>query len=53
VHDLVPHPDDVSPSDGRMVVAEFPRNLPRRLADGLDQMNQSETKILVGVVRLA
>ena len=37
VHDLVAHPDDVRPSDVRMIVAELPRNLPRGLADGLNR----------------
>jgi len=49
VHDLVAHPDDVRPSDVRMVVAKLPRNLPRGLADRLDQVNQSETKVLLAM----
>jgi hypothetical protein len=47
VHDLVAHPDDVRPSDVRMVIAELSRNLPRGLDDGLDQMNQGEAKVLI------
>ena len=31
-----------------MVVAELPRNLPRRFADCLDQVNQIEAEALVG-----
>jgi hypothetical protein len=34
-------------------VAELARDLPRRFANCLDQMNQRESKILVGVECLA
>jgi hypothetical protein len=36
-----------------VVVAELSGNLPSGFADGLDEMNQGETKVLVGVVCLA
>jgi len=35
-----------------VVVAEFSGDLPCGFADGLDEMNQGEAKVLVRVVRL-
>ena len=53
VYDRVAHSDNVRPSDVRIVVGKLPRNLPGGLADRLNPVNQNETKVLVGVVRLA
>jgi len=49
----VTHADDVRPSDVRVVAAELLGNLPSGFADGLDEMNQGEAKVLVRVVRVA
>jgi hypothetical protein len=53
VHDLVAHADDVCPSDLRVAITELPGDLMCSLTNDLNEMNQSEAKVLVGIVRLA
>jgi hypothetical protein len=52
VHDLVAHADDVCPSDLGYHRTPGRPDVPS-LTNDLNEMNQSEAKVLVGIVRLA
>src|SRR5687767_13589532 len=53
MHHLVPHADDVRPRDSRMTLHKLIRYLASSLTDDLNEMDQRQTEVLVGVVRLA
>src|SRR5207244_11992136 len=44
------HPTHGRPTNAWMALAEFWRDTPRRFADRLNQMNESQSEILVSVV---
>ena len=49
VDDLMTHTDDVCPANFWMLVPKFARDLAGSLADRLDEMNQSKTKVFITV----